>query len=121
MRLGKNGGTQSKCVEKVSGAADSAVPAACAMTLKRAASTRCSTTAQPAAAQVIGQPSSGRAFTSGRGVDVDERARQGDDVDGVRCHAAILITTLNAEPAETAESKPSLHDTAAASSSSVAL
>ena len=120
MRLGKNGGTQSKCVEKVT----AGVPHHRRRPVKRrpagwpagpAPSPRMRDDVEalgvhalfrdrpPEPAQVIGQPSSGRAFMSGRRVDVDERARQGDDVDGVRCHAAILSTTLNAEPAEPAE------------------
>ena len=51
------------------------------------------------AAQIVGQPASRCPFTSGGRVDVDERSRQADDVDVVRCHATGRITTSNAEHA----------------------
>ena len=51
---GKNGGTQSKCVEKTT--RRPASRRRVAMTLKRVSSTRCSSTAQPAPAQVVREP-----------------------------------------------------------------
>src|SRR5438093_1348056 len=44
-------------------------------------------------AQVVRKPASGGAFASRRGIDVDERARQRDDVDriGYRIHASSSV------------------------------
>ena len=93
-RLGKNGGTQSKCVEKTrpAGSRGCAEPQTFAMTLKRVSSTRCSITDQPAPAQVVGQPASCRAFASGGRVDVDEAARQSDNVYRIHASSSVRVS-----------------------------
>src|SRR5207247_402221 len=60
----------------------------------------------PAAAQVVGDAAPDCPFTPRRGVDVDERASQPDDVD-VCSHTAILLTAFSPQRTQRTPSKPS--------------
>ena len=90
-RLGKNGGTQSKCVDSTTTGASAAVVA---RTLNRWSSTGCSMTVNAVVAKIGGEPAAGVAFAAGRGVDVDQAAREADEIDArwrYRIHASSSV------------------------------